>query len=156
MNAGGARRKITKMKNGLTIFLLAFCTAAGAQPKKIAQALGNSKLLVNTIFETKDSATLEKLFAMPMTHINAGGKKETRAEAISNFVNNKSDYVQANMTNGYGVAESGDSTTVKFFYKGRENKTDGTSIPFSVNLVMVWVKVKKKTTLHRLETIKVE
>lgn len=117
--------------------------------------MANSKLLVMTIFNTKDSSTLEKLFAPGMIHVNAG-QTESREEAIMNIAGNKSTFVQANMTNGYGVAVSGDTVTVRFFYKGRENKTDGSSIPFAVNLVMQWLKQKKNTLLHRLETIKIE
>lgn len=143
------------MKNFFIILFITFCSAATAQSKKTAKAMASSRLLVKTIFETKDSAVLEKLFAPGMLHINAG-KTENRTEAIRNIAGNKSTFVQANMTNGYGVVVSGDSVTVRFFYKGRENKADGSSIPFSVNLVMLWLKEKKKSILHRLETIKIE
>lgn len=118
--------------------------------------MANSKLLVNTIFETKDSATLEKLFAPGMTHLNGAGITENRSEAIHNIVSNPSKFVQASMTNGYGVSGNKDTTTVKFFYKGREYKTDGSSVAFAVNLEMVWVKVKKNTTLYSLHTVKAE
>lgn len=118
--------------------------------------MANSKLLVNTIFETKDSATLEKLFAPNMTHLNGAGVVETRSEAINKIVHNQSRFVQASMTNGYGVAMHGDSTTVKFFYKGREYKADGSNTPFAVNLEMIWIKAKKKTTLYSLHTVKAE
>ncbi|MFN8290399.1 MAG: hypothetical protein U0U70_09090 [Chitinophagaceae bacterium] len=144
------------MRKYLIIILVAGCLQAGAQSKKTVQAMANSKLLVSTIFETRDSATLEKLFAPNMTHLNGAGTQETRSEAIRNIIHNPSKYVQATMTNGYGVSSHGDSTTVKFFYKGREYKADGSSVPFAVNLEMVWVKIKKNTTLYSLHTVKAE
>ncbi len=118
--------------------------------------MASSKQLVKAIFETKDSVVLEKLFAPGMTHLNGQGTTENRTEAINAIAHNPSRFVQATMTNGYGVVENRDSITVKFFYKGREYKTDGTSVPFAVNLEMYWVKQKKKTVLHHLHTVKVE
>jgi len=141
----------------LIIVLLLAGTTVIAQTNKTKKALAGSKLLVKTIFETKDSAVLESLFAAGMKHMAPKGKIESRAEAIKNIINNRSVFVQADMmVGGYGVAPAKDSTVVKYFYKGRENKPDGTSSPYTVNLVMVWVKQKKEMKLTRLETIRIE
>ncbi|MGQ0739352.1 MAG: nuclear transport factor 2 family protein [Bacteroidota bacterium] len=144
------------MKSYLVIFFLALYSAAGAQSKKTAKALAHSKLLVKTIFETKDSATLDDLFAPGMKHQAANGRTESREEAIRNIAGNRSVFVQADMLKGYGVTEEKDSSVVKYFYRGRENKPDGTSSVYTANLVMVWVKEKKDVKLLRLETIKIE
>ncbi len=144
------------MKNYLVIFFLVWCSAAGAQSKKTAMVLAHSKLLVKTIFETKDSVTLETLFGPGMKHMSANGSIESRDEAIRNIASNKSVFVQADMRIGYGVIEEKDSSVVKYFYRGRENKPDGTSSVYTVNLVMVWVKEKKDVKLLRLESIKVD
>lgn len=144
------------MKGFLFILSLLCCLTVTAQSKKEVQAMANSKLLVSAIFETRDSATLEKLFRPDMTHLNGAGVMETRSEAINKIVHNPSRFVQASMTNGYGVVQRGDSVTVKFFYKGREYKTDGSSTPFAVNLEMVWLKEKKKMALYTLHTVKAE
>ena len=144
------------MKNCLLICLLFCGTLATAQSYRTVKILANSKTLVKAIFETRDSAVLESLFAPDMQHFAYGGKIETREEAIRNIANNKSVFVQADMTvGGYGVAPAKDTTIVRYFFKGRENKPDGTSLPYTVNLVMVWVKMKKDIKLTRLETIRV-
>jgi hypothetical protein len=138
------------------ILLLFISTSALAQTKKTTRALANSKKLVKAIFETKDSITLHKLFSTMMIHKTADGRTENREEAIRGISQNKSSYTQASMTNGYGVSSSGDSTVVKYFYKGRENKPDGSSPVYTVNLTMVWLKEKKETKLVRLETLRIE
>lgn len=91
-----------------------------------------------------------------MRHMTGSGKTESREEAIRNITGNKSVFEQANMRIGYGVTEEKDLSVVRYFFKGRENKPDGTSVPYTVNLVMVWVKEKKDVKLLRLETIWVD
>jgi hypothetical protein len=145
------------MRNYLLIFLLILGHSVNAQSNKTLKALAGSRLLVKTIFETKDSVTLESLFAPGMKHRNYNGKIESRDEAIRNIANNRSVFVQADMTlGGYGVTPAKDSTIVKYFYKGREKKPDGTSAAYTVNLVMVWEKGKKDMKLIRLETLKID
>lgn len=143
------------MRKYLVILLVLCSSAAGAQSNKTTKVLAHSKQLVKTIFETKDSATLEELFAPGMKHMN-GGRIESREEAIRNITGNRSVFVQAAMQKGYGVIEDKDTSVVKYFFKGRENKTDGTSSVYTVNLVMRWVKQKKDVKLLRLETIRIE
>ena len=155
-NAGIAMHKKTKMKSGLVILFLACCSATLAQSKKTVRVLAHSKLLVRTIFETKDSSTLETLFGPGMKHRAANGSIESREEAIRNIAGNKSVFVQADMRVGYGMAEVKDSSVVKYFYRGRETRPDGASSVYTANLVMVWVKEKKDVKLLRLETIKIE
>jgi hypothetical protein len=144
------------MRRYFFILLLFISMSALAQTKKTTKALANSKKLVMTIFETKDSTILDKLFSTVMVHNTADGRTENREEAIRGISQNKSSYTQASMTNGYGVSSSGDSTVVKYFYKGRENKPDGSSPVYTVNLTMVWLKEKKETKLVRLETLRIE
>jgi hypothetical protein len=81
------------MKNLLTILVLLFSVAVNAQSKQERQALANSKLLEQTVFGTKDSLTLEKLFAKNATYTHSSGKMETREEAIRN-ISQTSLYIQ--------------------------------------------------------------
>ena len=143
------------MKKLLLLSLMLMAVAAGAQSPKTAKFLAGSRLLVKTMFETRDSATLESLFAPGMTHTTFAGKIENREEAIRNIVHHPSKLAQANMRVGYGVTPGKDSTTVRYFYRGTESKPDGTSGLYTVNLVMVWTKQKKDVKLLRLETLKV-
>lgn len=144
------------MKNYLVILMLSLWSSAQSQSKQTIKIMADSKLLVKTIYETRDSATLESLFASAMTHRTADGRIETREEAIQNIMHNPSAYARADMRSGYGVAKEKDSTTVKYFYRGREIKPDGSNVIYTANMVMVWVKEKKKFKLLRLETIKVD
>lgn len=144
------------MKNYLIILLFVLSSSVEAQSNKTVKILADSKLLVKTIFETKDSAILESLFAVAMTHKAPDGRIETREEAIRNIVHNPSVFTRADMRSGYGVTKEKDSTTVKYFFRGREIKSDGTSSIYTANMVMVWVKQKKESKLFRLETIKVD
>jgi len=143
------------MKKYLLIILLTVCSTGFGQ-KKTTKVLANSRLLVMAIFETKDSATLNKLFSAGMIHKTADGRTENREEAIRNLVHNPSSYTQASMTKGYGVSNAKDSTVVKYFFKGRENKPDGSSPVYTVNLSMYWLKEKKDYKLVKLETLRVE
>lgn len=144
------------MKNYLVILMLSLWSSAQSQSKQTIKIMADSKLLVKTIYETRDSATLESLFASAMTHRTADGRIETREEAIQNIMHNPSAYARADMRSGYGVTKEKDSTTVKYFYRGREIKPDGSNVIYTANMVMVWVKEKKKFKLLRLETIKVD
>lgn len=155
-NAEGARHKETDMKYILIILALLYSSFTEAQSKKTSKVLAHAKILVKAIFETKDSATLQSLFAPGMKHKTGDGIIESREEAIRNIASNKSVYVQAEMLKGYGVTEDKDSTTVRYFYRGRENKPDGSSSIYTANLVMVWVMQKKEPKLARLETIKID
>lgn len=144
------------MRNYLLILTFFVCSSAFAQTKKTTKVLANSKLLVSAIFETKDSATLDKLFSAGMIHKTADGRTENREEAIKNITHNPSGYTQASMTKGYGVSSAKDSTVVKYFFKGREKKPDGSSPVYTVNLSMYWLKEKKEYKLVKLETLRIE
>lgn len=156
-NAEKTRRKTIRVRKGLVIYFLVWCCgAAVAQSGKTGKILANSRQLVKAIFETKDSATLDALFAADMRHFTGNGKIETREEAIRNISGNRSVFVQADMQKGFGVVEDRDSTVVKYFFKGREQQPGKASSVYTVNLVMVWAKVKKEHKLRRLETIRIE
>lgn len=145
------------MKRIFTILSLFVCVIVNAQSKATSKkALKQSKQLVKAIFESKDRATLEKLFAPAMIYQTNDGKVETRVQAIDDISGNKATYVQANMTKGYGVSNTNDSTIVKYFFKGKENKTDGAISIYTVNLTMVWFKEKKDIKLFRLESLRIE
>jgi hypothetical protein len=144
------------MKYILTIILFFSAMAAFAQPSKKERAvLGNSKLLMQTVFGTKDSLTLEKLFASTLSYVHSGGKAETRAEALHGIVNNKSVYVEAGEPQPYNVSASGDSLIVKHSYVATEKKANGTETPLNLVIEMVWVKEKGDWKLARRKATKV-
>ncbi|HMW66695.1 MAG TPA: hypothetical protein PKC82_07180 [Chitinophagaceae bacterium] len=144
------------MKKSIVIFFLLASNVICAQTKHTNKIISKSKQLIQVIFETKDSAMLEDLFAPLMIHQAGNGKVEQRQEAISHIVNNPASYLQADMTKGYGVSKSMDSTLVKYFFKGKEVKPSASAEIYTVNLTMVWHKVKKDYKLFRLETLRIE
>ncbi|MBS1760909.1 MAG: nuclear transport factor 2 family protein [Bacteroidetes bacterium] len=144
------------MKVYFTIAAIFIGVFLNAQTKIASKAVAKSKLLVNAIFESKDKSTLEKLFAAEMIYQNSDGKTEAREQAIKDISENKTTYTQANMTKGFGVSKSADSTVVKYFFKGKEHKPDGVTSVYTVNVSMIWFKQKKDIKLARLEMLRIE
>ena len=143
------------MKNLLTILVLLFSVAANAQSKQERQALANSKLLEQTVFGTKDSLTLEKLFAKNATYTHSGGKMETREEAIRNISHNKSVYTKSDTLMSYKVENFKDSTVVNHLFIANEKKVDGSESMLRLNLRLVWVKENGDLKLFRRVATKV-
>src|SRR3954470_10970447 len=85
------------MKNILVLFLLVVCTSTFAQGKKEKEVIERSYLLSHTVFGTKDSLTLEDLFARQATYGHSHGSLQTREEAIAGISHNKSNYTDTSM-----------------------------------------------------------
>jgi hypothetical protein len=143
------------MKNTLIILSLFCCIAAQAQSKQQIAAMANAGLLEQTVFGTKDSATLEKLFGSKLTYIHSGGKVESREEALHNIIHNKSVYTQSDTLVSYDVQTYKDSTVVKKYFQASEKKADGTESLLKLNIATVWVKEKGKWVLFRRQATKV-
>lgn len=137
------------MKYLLTILLFIFSVAVSAQSKQERQALANSKLLEQTVFGTKDSLTLEKLFAKGATYTHSSGKMETREEAIRNISHNKSVYTKSDTLISYNVEKFKDSTVVNHLFIAKEKKADGSEAMLRLSLRLVWVKEKGDLKLFR-------
>ncbi|TMI73321.1 MAG: hypothetical protein E6H09_07940 [Bacteroidetes bacterium] len=91
------------MRNFLLIVSLIASASMNAQNKNTIQVLANSRLLESTVFGTKDSVTLETLFATPLVYVHSSGSAQTRQQAIHGISNNKSTYVISNEPLGYEV-----------------------------------------------------
>lgn len=144
------------MKSCLAIICFFACTAVQAQSKQMTQALANTKLLEQTVFGTKDSATLEKLFGSTLTYIHSSGKVESREEAIHGIIHNKSVYVKADTLINYDVKTYADSTVVKHLFKATEKKADGSESKLNLYIALVWMKEKGKWKLFRREATKAQ
>jgi hypothetical protein len=144
------------MKRGPAILLIVFSLSVNAQSKQEIKALANAKLLELTVFGTKDSATLEKLFAKNATYIHSSGKVEKRDEAIRNIVHNKSVYVIADTLLSYDLKTYKDSSVVNHLFIAKEKKADGTESILRLNLKLVWVKEKGDWKLFRRQATKVQ
>src|SRR5436305_1036455 len=78
-----------------TLFLILLALGAlgvKAQDKKERDVIGRTYLLSHTVFGTKDSATLEDLFARKATYGHSHGNLQTREEAIRGITRNQSVY----------------------------------------------------------------
>src|SRR4051812_44320412 len=86
------------MKKTLVFFLMMVLAFAGqAQSKKEKELVERTYLLSHTVFGTKDSLTLEDPFAKQATYGHSHGNLQTREEAISGVVKNKSKYTDTSV-----------------------------------------------------------
>jgi len=144
------------MMRGPAIILIVFSLSVNAQSKQEIKALANAKLLELTVFGTKDSAILEKLFAKNATYIHSSGKVEARDEAIRNIVHNKSVYVIADILLSYDLKTYKDSSVVNHLFIAKEKKADGTESMLRLNLELVWIKEKKDWKLYRRKASRIQ
>jgi len=119
---------------------------SNAQSKDEKQLIERTYLLSHTIFGTKDSITLERLFASNLSYGHSKGKIESRAEAVHNISKNTSVYSDTAITS-IKVMIQKDVAIVRYFFVANENKKDGSVVPLNFTMMMVWVKEKKEWKL---------
>lgn len=134
---------------------LAITFNLSAQSKKQQEAIANSKDLEKAVFGTKDSATLNRLFASSLSYIHSGGKVESREEALKNISHNKSVYAIDNTPQPYNVKEKGDSMIVIHVFKAVERKADGTEVQLNLEIETVWAKEGGEWKLFRRKATKI-
>jgi hypothetical protein len=143
------------MRYTFTILFFLYAVVGFAQPsKKERQVLANSSLLMQTVFGTKDSLVLEKLFASTLSYVHSSGKSETREQALHGIVNNKSVYTETGPPNGYKISANGDSLVVKHIFQATEKKTDGSESLLNLLIEMVWIQEKGDWKLARRQATK--
>ena len=144
------------MKYLLTIMILVVALCTKAQTKDAIKVMSNARLLERTVFGTKDSLTLEKLFAKNATYIHSSGKVESRDEAIRNIVLNRSVYTKIDTLVGYNVKKVNDSMILNHAYVAKEKKADGSESTLRLNLELVWIKEKKDWKLYRRKASRIQ
>jgi hypothetical protein len=143
------------MKQALTFILLLFVFIANAQSKEEKVLIEKTYLLSNTIFGSKDSATLEILFAKKLTYGHSHGKLQTRKEAIEGISKNRSWYSDTSISN-MSVLIDGKTAIVRYLFKAKENKKDGTVVPLNFSMMLVWVKEKHQWKLAGRQAVSIE
>ena len=131
------------------LFALAFVTvalSALAQSKDEKALIERTYLLSHTVFGTKDSMTLEDLFAKKATYGHSHGNLQTREQAVAGISKNKSKYTDTSVSIIQVIIED-DVAIVRHLFKAKENKADGTVTPLNFTMMLVWVKEKKKWRL---------
>lgn len=142
------------MKKLFVLFLVVFSLAANAQSKKEKELIARTYLLSHTVFGTKDSLTLEDLFAKQATYGHSHGNLQTREEAITGISKNKSVYTDTSVTI-LKVIINDDVAIVRHLFKAKENKPDGTVTPLNFTMMLVWVKEKGKWRLMGRQAVSV-
>ena len=143
------------MKRIIAFVLLFGVATANAQVKDEKELIKKTYLLSNTVFGTKDSLTLESLFAPTATYGHSHGKIQTRKEAIDGICHNQSVYTDTSIANIKVIFE-GNTAIVRYLYKAKENKKDGTVVPLNFTMMLVWVKEKNKWKLFGRQAVSLD
>jgi ketosteroid isomerase-like protein len=134
------------MKKLFIFFLLSAALAVKGQSKDEKELIARTYLLSHTVFGTKDSLTLEDLFAKKATYGHSHGNLQTRQEAIAGISKNKSVYTDTSLTILQVIVDD-DVAIVRHLFKAKENKADGTVTPLNFTMMLVWIKQKGKWRL---------
>ena len=143
------------MKYIFTTLLTISSLIVFAQSKDEQELVKRTYLLSHTVFGTKDSMTLEDLFAKTATYGHSHGNLQTREEAIAGISRNKSNYTDTSVTI-LKVLVNGNTAIVRHLFKAKENKADGTVTPLNFTMMLVWVKEKGKWRLFGRQAVSVQ
>src|SRR3954465_3613425 len=109
------------------IFILALtisALAAHAQSKQEKELVERTYLLSHTVFGSKDSLTLEDLFAKKATYGHSHGNLQTRQEAIAGISHNRSQYTDTSLKI-ISVLIGDDVAIVRHLFKAIETNKEG-------------------------------
>jgi len=142
------------MKRLFVVLFVAIAFVASAQSKEEKEVVARTYLLSHTVFGTKDSLTLEDLFANQATYGHSHGNLQTREEAIKGISKNKSSYTDTYVTILKVIIEN-NTAIVRHLFKGNEHKADGTVSPLNFTMMLVWVKENGKWRLMGRQAVSV-
>jgi ketosteroid isomerase-like protein len=143
-------------KSTITLCLLFSVLFATAQSKDEQQVIERTQLLSRTVFGTKDSMTMEDLFAKTATYGHSHGNLQTRQEAINGVVHNKSAYTDTLLTNIKVIFANKETAIARYLYKATETSKDGKVTPLNFSMMLVWVKEDGKWRLFGRQAISVQ
>ena len=143
------------MKKIIAFIFLFGITVANAQSNDEKTIIEKTYLLSHTVFGTKDSLTLERLFANTSTYGHSHGKVQTRTEAIDGICHNQSVYADTAISNIKIIFED-NTAIVRHLFKAKENKKDGTVVPLNFAMMLVWVKENGEWKLFGRQAISLD
>ena len=127
-----------------------------AQSKEERQILANTYSVHRAVFgkdrDSKDSLTLENLFAEEITYGHSSAKIQNRKEAIDGCVSNKSAYTIQPIS--ISVMVNGGTATTRYLLVGTETKADGTVGQLNLHILQVWVKTKAGWKMMARQAVK--
>lgn len=141
------------MKKLVSFLFILIALVSNAQSKKKQTLIERTYLLSHTVFGSKDSATLEDLFAKKASYGHSGGKIENRKEAIAGVAHNQSVYTDTSVSNINIVLED-DVAVVRHLFKATETNAAGKVTPLNFSMLLVWVKEKGKWRLMARQAVK--
>lgn len=130
--------------------------AVNAQNKNEKELIARTYLLSHTVFGTKDSLTLEDLFAKTATYGHSHGKIQTRKEAIDGISHNQSTYTDTAVSNISIIFANNDAAIVRYLFKANEHTKDGKTVPLDFSMMLVWVKEKGKWRLFGRQAVSLQ
>jgi ketosteroid isomerase-like protein len=142
----------------IVLFVFLFATAAvyGQSKKDEAALISRTYLLSHTVFGSKDSMTLEDLFANNLTYGHSHGNLQTRDQALKGISHNQSTYTDTALSNVTVFFEDDDVAIVRHLFKANEHTKDGKVVPLNFSMMLVWVKEKKKWRLFGRQAVSVQ
>jgi len=144
------------MKKILLFILLLNALAINAQSKNEKAVIERTYLLSHTVFGTKDSLTLEDLFAKTATYGHSHGNLQTREQAITGISHNQSIYTDTAVSNISVIFADDDVAIARHLFKAIENTKDGKKVPLNFTMMLVWVKEKGKWKLFGRQAVSLQ
>jgi hypothetical protein len=148
MNAGKMLKRIIKiMKSSFLVSVLLCGLFVNAQNKVEQELIAKTYLLSHTVFGTKDSLTLEDLFATNATYGHSTGRIQTRREAIDGACHNQSTYSDTAVSNIKVIPINENTSIVRYLFKAIEHTKEGKDVKLNFAMMLVWVKERGKWRL---------
>ena len=135
------------MRKFLFILFLFAALVAQAQAKDEKELVERTYLLSHTVFGTKDSITLNDLFAKNLSYGHSHGNLQNRAQALTGISHNQSTYTDTAVSNITVIFGDDDVAIVRHLFKANEHTKDGKIVPLNFSMMLVWIKEKKKWRL---------
>lgn len=127
--------------------ILLIAVSANAQTRNEKELIARTYLLSHTVFGTKDSLTLEDLFAKTATYGHSHGKIQTRREVIDAACHNQSTYSDTSVTKITVILINENTSIVRHLFKAIEHTKEGKDVTLNFAMMLVWVKEKGKWRL---------
>src|SRR5438874_4600867 len=130
------------MKKLFLFLFLVNVFAVSAQGKNKNELIARTYLLSHTVFGTKDSLTLEELFAKTASYGHSHGNIQSRDQAINGISHNQSTYTDTAVSEISVTVAGDDAAIVRHLFRATEHTKEGKNIPLNFTIMLVWLKEK--------------
>src|SRR5204863_3701997 len=113
------------MKELFVVVAMLSVFAANAQSKGEKQIIAQTYLLSHTVFGTKDSLTLEELFAKTASYGHSHGNIQSRDQAINGISHNQSTYTDTAVSEISVTVAGDDAAIVRHLFRATEHTKEG-------------------------------